>query len=143
MPCVPKTYAWFTCPCVHVTTCQKRANFFFLRANVPINVPTCQRRANFSTWCTNVSKECQFFNLAYQSAKRRASYLTTPIKSRANFSTIFSKNYIFYIPNISYILYILNIYLIYIFYMNIFFYLLTLCSVCKMPYLQKHTSYTQ
>ena len=25
---------------VYVPTCQKRANFSFLRANVPINVPT-------------------------------------------------------------------------------------------------------
>ena len=39
---------------VHVPTCQKRASFSFLRANVPINTPTCQRRAHYSIWHANV-----------------------------------------------------------------------------------------
>ena len=57
---------------VRVLTCQKRANFSFLRANMPINVTTSERRANFSTWCAN--------------------FLPPPDKRRANFSTIFQKN---------------------------------------------------
>ena len=56
---------------VYAPTCQKRANFSFLRerVNVPINEPTCQ-------------KACHFFSIS--SAKRCAK-----------FSTIFQKNYIF------------------------------------------------
>ena len=46
---------------IYVLTCQKHANFLFLRANVPINVPTCQR--------ASVPKVCQFFNLACERAK--------------------------------------------------------------------------
>ena len=36
--CIP---AWFTSQRTCVLTCQKRAYFSFLRANMPINVPTC------------------------------------------------------------------------------------------------------
>ena len=46
VPCVPYVPAWFTCQRALVLTCQKRANFSFLRTNVPINVP----------------KACQFFS---------------------------------------------------------------------------------
>ena len=53
---------WSMCPCVNLPTCQKRANFSFLRANVPKNVPTCQRRTSYSTWCANVLKANQSFN---------------------------------------------------------------------------------
>ena len=125
-------------------SCQRRVNFSFLCANLPINVSTCQRhtkdvpkacqllifmcnrankranvpmasqrRTNFSSWHANLLKGVPFFS-------------TSPAKKCANFSTIFQKNYIFYIqnisiPNILYNLYILNIYLIYIFYMIVFF----------------------
>ena len=53
----------------NVPACQNRANFSFLRANVPINVPTCHAA-------------CQCFNLASQRAKRHANFST----SRANVS---------------------------------------------------------
>ena len=48
--CVP---GWFTC--------QKRANFSFLLANVPIKVATCQMT-------------CQFFSSVCQRAKRHANF---------------------------------------------------------------------
>ena len=46
-----------------VSTCHKRANFSFLRANMAINLPT------FHT-------ACQCFNLAFYRAKRRANFTT-------------------------------------------------------------------
>ena len=71
VPCVP---AW--------STCQKRVNFSYLRANVPMNVPTCerakgmpiiqlglpacQRRANFLTWRANLSKGVSIFQLFFK-----------------------------------------------------------------------------
>ena len=82
--CVP---AWSTCP----------------RGNVPINVPTCKRRPiiqlgvprriSYSTWRPKLPKLCQFFNLACQRAKRGANFLTSPVKMRTNFSSIFQKNF--------------------------------------------------
>ena len=53
---------WSMCPCVNLPMCQKRANFSFLRANVPKNVPTCQRCTSYSTWCANVLRANQSFN---------------------------------------------------------------------------------
>ena len=61
---------------VSVTTCQKRANFWFLRTNVQLNVPTSQRRTNYSTWWATVSKTCQFFNFAYQKVDQFFSYFS-------------------------------------------------------------------
>ena len=61
--CVP---AWFTCQRACVPTCQKRANFSFLRANVPINVPTCHTT-------------CECFKLACQRVKRRAKFSNIPL----------------------------------------------------------------
>ena len=41
------------------------------------NKPTYQRRANYLTWCANVIKTCQFFNLTYFSfVERRNDFLT-------------------------------------------------------------------
>ena len=54
---------------VYVSTCH-------CAKNVPTShfyVPTCQRLANFSTWCTNLSNACQFFNLACKRAKKGAN----------------------------------------------------------------------
>ena len=62
---VPFLPAWSTCPRAHVPMCQNRANFSFLRANVPINVPACQ-------------KAYQLFNLACQRAKWRANFSFWP-----------------------------------------------------------------
>ena len=52
----------------YVSTWQKRANFSFLRANVPINVPMFQlgvprtkRRANFSIWRASLPKGVPIF----------------------------------------------------------------------------------
>ena len=68
--CVP---AWFTCQRACVPSCQNRASFSFLRANVPINVLTCH-------------VACQFFNLACQRAKRRANFSDIPLtKCLVNF----------------------------------------------------------
>ena len=39
---------------VYVPTCQKRANFLFLRANEPIKVPTCQRGKGVSIFQLSV-----------------------------------------------------------------------------------------
>ena len=65
VPCVPCVPAWSARPRANAPMCQKRTNFSFLRANVPINLSTSQRRANFSTSPTkrrtNLSKEFFFF----------------------------------------------------------------------------------
>ena len=129
-PSVSYVPAWSTCPHAHVLTCQKRANFSFLRASVT----------------TNVRKACQFFNQACQLVKRRAIFSTSPAKTHANFSTIFQKNILFFIYQIYlylisficfvYFKYIPNIYLLY----NFFFFYLTLYAVCIKTYLEKHTS---
>ena len=74
--CVPKWYtfehacvaAWYTCQRVCAPTCQKRANFSFLHANVPygvplfyLDVPTCQM-------------VCQFFKHFCDQVLRMLSY---------------------------------------------------------------------
>ena len=83
-------------------TCQKYANFSFLFAKVPkacyysnchATVPTCQRQAKYSTWCANVPKACQLLKLSCQRAKKRVNFLTSPVKRRTNFSTIFQNNF--------------------------------------------------
>ena len=51
---------------VYVPTCQKRANFSFLLASVPMNLPTCHTA-------------CQYFNLACQRAKRCARFSSFPL----------------------------------------------------------------
>ena len=70
--CLP---AWLMCQRACVPTCQKRANFLFLRVNVPKNVPTChktyqcfnlvcqraKRRTNISTWRANVPESVPIF----------------------------------------------------------------------------------
>ena len=61
--CVPKC---LRVSVIYVPTCQKRARFSFLRANVPENVPTCH-------------KTCQCFNLACQRVKERANFSNIPI----------------------------------------------------------------
>ena len=60
--------AWYTCQRVCVPTCQKRANFSFLHANVPygvplfyLDVPTCQM-------------VCQFFKHFCDQVLRMLSY---------------------------------------------------------------------
>ena len=68
MPCVPACQRALRANLVYVQracvpTCQKRASFLFLRANVPITVPTCH-------------KACQCFNLPCQGAKRRVKFST-------------------------------------------------------------------
>ena len=66
--CVP---ARFTCQRglrANVPACQKRANFSFSRANVPMNVPTCYKACQFFTL------SCQFFKMAYQHAKDRTNF---------------------------------------------------------------------
>ena len=70
---------------LYVPTCQKLANFSFLRANVLLNV----RRATVPKACQYFNLACQFFNLACQRAKKRANLSTSPAKRRVNFSTIF------------------------------------------------------
>ena len=76
-------------PCVpYVPTCQKRANFSFLRANAPTCRETCQR-----------AKACQCFNLACQRAKKRAIFSTSLAKWCANFQLFFKRTMFFYIPN--------------------------------------------
>ena len=70
VPCVPVVY---------VPMYQARANFSFLRANVPINMPTCQRCANYSTW--------------NPSWHRRANFSISPAKRLTNFSNFFQKNF--------------------------------------------------
>ena len=59
---------------VYVPTCQTRAHFSFLHANMPINVSTRQRCANYSTWRANMPKVSQFFNLTCQRPKRHANF---------------------------------------------------------------------
>ena len=62
---------------------------------------TCQRGRSVSTslLCANVPinlpKTCQFFNLAFQHAKRGSNISTSPAKTRSNYSTIFQKKLYF------------------------------------------------
>ena len=62
---------------------------------------TCQRGRSVSTslLCANVPinlpKTCQFFNLAFQHAKRGSNISTSPAKTRTNYSTIFQKKLYF------------------------------------------------
>ena len=56
--CIP---AWFTCQPVCVPTCQKRANFSFLHANVLMNMPMYQTA-------------CQPLKLSCQHTKERANF---------------------------------------------------------------------
>ena len=51
---------------VYVPTCKNRANFSFLRANVPINMPTCHTA-------------CQCFKLACHRVKRRTKFSNIPL----------------------------------------------------------------
>ena len=87
MPCVPCVQRGLRVH-VHLSMCQNRSNFSFMRTNVPINLstfqhakrvpifqlgaPTCQRRVNFST----------------SPAKRSVNFSTSPDKRRANFSKV-------------------------------------------------------
>ena len=86
---------------VYVPTCQKRANFSFLRVNVPINLPTCHTA-------------CQFFNLECQRAKRGANFSNIPLtKCYILLSILFYyiKNSTLYLTSQ---LYISNVYVSYI-----------------------------
>ena len=137
---LPNRVPWVhTCPCG-------------LRANVPkacqLLVFTCQcANVPKTCWFFNLacqrSKVCQFFKLACQHGKGVPFCSTSRAKRCANFSTIFQKNYIFYLQNISvpnifiyfvHLNYIPSIYILYI-----FFYL-NLYTVCKKPMVQKYTS---
>ena len=69
--CVP---AWFKCQRACVPTCQKRAKFSFLSANVP---KTCQRtirRANVSTWHTNMPNGVPIFQLGMPMCQRACQF---------------------------------------------------------------------
>ena len=86
-------------------TCQKRANFSFLRANVPINVPTCQHGKGVPIFQLGVlmcRKACPFFNFACQTVCQVFNY--------------FSKELCFFI-------YLINLYLIYFIYFVYFKYI--------------------
>ena len=124
---------------VYVPTCQKRANFSFLRANVP----TCQRHADFSTQRANVPRCVNFSSWRANMAKGVPFCSTSRAKRCANFSTIFQKNYIFYLQNISvpniFIYFVHLNYIPSIYILHIFFYL-NLYTVCKKPMVQKYTS---
>ena len=70
MPCVP---VWSTCPSVNVPTCEKRANFSCLCANVSTCQYMCQR--------VSVPKSClllafQFFNCSCQKAYQFFNYFS-------------------------------------------------------------------
>ena len=82
--CVP---AWFTCQRACLSTCQKRANFSFLRVNVPTNVPTshvtCHLHANvpngvpiFRFGVPTCQKACQFFRHSFYEILREVSTLS-------------------------------------------------------------------
>ena len=60
----------------YVPTCQTRADFSLLLANVPANVPTRQRCANYSIWRANVPKACQSFNFVCQKAYHLFNYFS-------------------------------------------------------------------
>ena len=85
----------------YVPTCQTRANFSFLCANVPVNVSTCQSCANFSTWHANVANDmpicyfcvptCQFFKHSSYEMLREISLLYYFIKN----STLYLMSYLY------------------------------------------------
>ena len=86
--CMPFLPAWSTCP--------KRANFSFLRANVP--------------------KACQFFNLACQCAKRRAIFFQLHLRKGV---PIFQR----FFKRITFFMFIIYLYLIYFIYFVCFKYI--------------------
>ena len=63
---------------VYVPASQKRANFSFLRVNVPINVPTCQR-----------AKGVPIIQLGVSRSQRRANLSTSLTKMHISFSKEF------------------------------------------------------
>ena len=61
---------------VYLPTCQKRINFSFLRANVPINVLTCHTM-------------CKCFNLTCQHAKSHRNFQIVLLRNaKGNFYTL-------------------------------------------------------
>ena len=63
---------------VYMPTCQKQANFLFLRQNVPINVSTCQRAKGVSIFHLSLSpflKVCQFSNFICQKCSNKAHFM--------------------------------------------------------------------
>ena len=66
-----------TCPRANVSKARQLLIFTCQHADKRANKPTYQRRANYLTWCANVIKTCQFFNLTYFSfVERRNDFLT-------------------------------------------------------------------
>ena len=64
---------------VYLPTCQKRANFSFLHANVPINVLMCQWGKSmpiFQLGVPTCQKACHFFNFAYQTVCQFLNYFS-------------------------------------------------------------------
>ena len=125
--------AWSTCQRAksvptsrfYVPMCQRAKDMLIFQ----LSVPTFQGVSIFQVGVPTWQEACHFVQLR---AKRCA-----------NFSTIFQKNYIFYLQNISvpnifiyfvHLNYIPSIYILYI-----FFYL-NLYTVCKKPMVQKYTS---
>ena len=89
--CVPYVPAWSTCQRAYVLTCQKRANFSFLRANVPIIVlKTCQ----FFNLACQGAMAWQFFELACPHGKWRAIFFTFAHQKVCQLFNYFSKELI-------------------------------------------------
>ena len=106
--------------------CQKRANFSFLRANMPINVLTWQRRSNFSTWGTKEPKQANILTWR-ANVPKGVPFCQLRLSNGVPILNYFLYNYWIYtwfilnlyLIYILYIFYILDIYWAYIFYMNI------------------------
>ena len=103
-----------TCPCAHVLTGQKHANFSFLHANtrakdLPIfqfGVPTCQKACQFLIFiCQKLAavfqlfwKELYFFTyLTYLYLVHFIYFMY--LKYIANIRSLYEYIYIFYLPN--------------------------------------------
>ena len=94
----------------YITPCKNDSCEKLCEINIPDNIQKAKKkptnkRANVARACyffnlacqraKGVPKTCQIFNLACQPAKRHDIFSTSSAERRANFSTIFQKNFVF------------------------------------------------
>ena len=85
---------------VYLLTCQKRANFSFLCANVSINVPTWQRCVSFSTWCAKVPRRANF-SIWHANMPKSVPFFQLRLPKGVPIFELFIKRMMFFkIPNI-------------------------------------------
>ena len=65
---------WFTCQGPCLSTCQKHANFSFLRTNVLILMPTCHKLCQCFLWSANVLNGLSIFQLDVPACQNPCQY---------------------------------------------------------------------